>query len=878
MAASAAGNGSKCKNTENPAVSNCHISFGLPLTPPFSAFHPFPIPVRLSYLYQTVTRLLKSVFTFLLCLLAAAVSAQVRPVDGMFVLEGSVRAPGPSEPPPRMNLLLSDMRDSTLRFRGVSEEDGGFRFSRLPKGCYSLQMSHAGFGSQRIDSILLDDERPLAVLPPIDPASFERGMETIVVHARRPLVEQKDGNIVFNASESPIAQGSNASELLRSVPMVSMDAEGNPTVKGREPRILVDDRPVDMNARQLQDFLESMPGGLIERIEVMVNPPPQYANEPGGVINIVTRKGRTGFGGRVAVHAGTRGEGGVNGSLNHRSKGLNLQLQAGIGFTTLMGEGRSDRENRFPDSTNRLLTEQSFVNRSLRPSFRLNVEQEAGRRGTLGLTVQLNRNTFRNGSSIDYANLNRFGEAHRRSVRDIRNHGDRPSSSFNLSYTLRGARKGEQLRLLASHGRSGSYSLRDFRQSFFDGDMRPTLGDSAQEQHEDDIGRSLQLRATYDRPFAGDRTILSLTATHQLNRSHVVLDGFDKDPASGDLTAVPRLGNEFRFRQTVEAARLSLKQRLGEGFWLTAGSGLERTGIRFDLVRDSKNAENGYLNWMPFANLSRNWGEGRSLTLVYRRTLRRPGIRELNPAMEYNDPYNVRYGNPYLAPSSSHTFDLAYGRATRKLQFNAGVGYNRVQGIFAMVRSLKEAGVTEATWYNIGDKDEFEGSGWIVWTPDKAVRIDGNITYTYNRFERSVVEANRFRNGGSMQARAGLSLNPSPQWSLSANLSVDRIANPQGAVRSTVATVIGGQYRLLKRRMSVALNLTDPFFQQRHRSVTEGARFRTEGYSLTRTRNVRLTVSYSFNSQKATGKTGKAGNAVKPVEAKKGVSEPQRRL
>ena len=765
--------------------------------------------------------------------------------------------------PLRVNLLLTDLSDSSRRFHGVSDEKGDYRFVGLPIGRYRLLFSHAGHGSLRIDSILLEPLNPSVVLPPVDPSSFGKGMDAIVVLARKPLVEQKDGNLVFNATESPLAQGSNAAELLRSVPMVSVDAEGNPTVKGREPRILVDDRPVEMNARQLQDFLESMPGGLIERIEVMVNPPPQYANEPGGVINIVTRKGRTGIGGRVAAYGGTRGEAGLNASLNYRRKGLNMQVQAGTGLSVLMGEGRSDRENRFPDSTNHLLTTQSYVNRGIRPNFRLNLEQEAGARGLLGLTLQYNRNVSDNRSSISYANLNRFGEAYRRSLRGIGNEGDRRSASLNLSYTLRGRRKGEQLRLLASHGRSGYSSLRDFGQSFYDGEMRPTLADSAQEQHEDDVDRSLQLRATYDRPLKGGATFLSFTATHQLNRSRVVMDGFDKDPASGDLTSVPRLSNEFSFRQTVDAFRMSVKQRLAERFWLTAGTGLEQTGIYFDLVRDSKEARNGYLNWMPFANLTRNWGEGRGLTLVYRRTLRRPGIRELNPAMEYNDPYNVRFGNPYLSPSSSHNFDLTYARTGGLLQFNGGVGYNRVQGIFAMVRSLKEGGVTEATWYNIGDRDEFEGSGWMSWTPNKAVKLDGNITYTYNRYEKQVVEANRFRNGGSLQARMGFHANPSPLWSVSANLSLDRIANPQGAVRSTLSTVFGGQYRLLQRRMTLALNVTDPFFQQRYRSVTEGVRFRTEGYSLTRTRNIRLTVGYSFNNQKKTERGNPGGEASK---------------
>ena len=119
-------------------------------------------------------------------------------------------------------------------------------------------------------------------------------LDEIIVYAEKPLIESKEGNITFNAGESALAAGSNASDLLESVPLVSKDASGKITVRGKEPKVLIDDKPVELNLQQLQDLLESMPGSSIEKIEVMTNPPPQYANEQGGVINIVTKKGKVG--------------------------------------------------------------------------------------------------------------------------------------------------------------------------------------------------------------------------------------------------------------------------------------------------------------------------------------------------------------------------------------------------------------------------------------------------------------------------------------------------------------------------------------------------------------------------------------------------------
>ena len=95
---------------------------------------------------------------------------------------------------------------------------------------------------------------------------------------------------------------------------------------------------------------------MIERIEVMTNPPPQYANEQGGVINIVTRKGKVGVGGRIGIYAGTRGEGGINGNFNYRKKGLAINFHAGAGFNQWEGNGYSRRQNLYPDSTNNFNT------------------------------------------------------------------------------------------------------------------------------------------------------------------------------------------------------------------------------------------------------------------------------------------------------------------------------------------------------------------------------------------------------------------------------------------------------------------------------------------------------------------------------------------
>jgi outer membrane receptor protein involved in Fe transport len=746
--------------------------------------------------------------------------------------------------------------DSGLRRMAVTDAQGEFAIDGLPFGWYVVQISSSGHDPLTVDSLHIRPDKPILLLNDLVLSIHTTGLETIVIHAEKPLLESKDGNIVFNATESPLSAGSNASELLRNIPLVAQDPDGKVTVRGREPRILIDDKPVEMSARQMQDFLESLPGSMIEKIEVMTNPPAQYANEPGGVINIVTRKGRTGWNARINATGGSRGETALNGHAGLRRKDLSIQFTAGTGYSRVLGQSEYVRTNRFPDSTNRLLTSNGSDNISWRPLARLAIDQDIDARNILSAAVQFNAHRYRNANQIGYRNENRNGQVYRSSLRQVANDGDNINPDVSLSYIRKGRLKGEQLRFNGSSAYSGTDGLRDFRQSFFNALRQPLAGgDSAQQQDETTISRSLSLRLAYDKPIVPERTILSTAAAFIRNATHVDLQSFDLPSAGASKTPRSSLSNVFDFRQDILAGTLSLRQRLAERFWATTGVTYESTSILFDLIRDAKEVRNGYENWLPFANISRYWNRKSSLSLVYRATLRRPGIRELNPTIDYTDPYNLRFGNASLLPSPTHSIDLNFGRTLERFQMNAGIGYNRVDDIFATVRTLQDDGRTYITWQNISGREEFEANGWMNLNLSGGFRMNANANYSYNRYSSRDILVNRYRNAASINGRVNLTYAPKPQvWNTTASIGLNRYANPQGTVRSTVNMVFGAQYRFLKRRFIVTAQAVDPFIQQEYRTLTEGVNFRTEGFSLSRTRNYRLTLGYNMSGSLGSGR------------------------
>ncbi|HSF45567.1 MAG TPA: TonB-dependent receptor, partial [Chitinophagaceae bacterium] len=731
----------------------------------------------------------------------------------------------------------------------LSDKTGFFSFDSLPNAYYRLKVSFMGFGNLVIDSIHIHKEKKDIILGELSMKPSTGNMEAIVIYIEKPLIQTKDGNVVMNVGESPLAAGSSAADLLKNMPLVNTDPDGKVTVRGREPRILVDEKPVDLNGQQLNDFLESFPGGMIEKVEVMTNPPAQFANEPGGVINIVTRKGKTGTTGRVTVFGGSRGELGGSASLNLRKKGLSLSLVAGNNYNQFKGNGSSVRENFYTDSSNELRTENQYVNTSLRPYVRFNIDYDFNAKNNLAVQTQYNGNKFENDGLTTYRNINDAGELYRISERNIISEGNSTNPSINATYTRRGKAQGEQLRFTVNVNSSHQDNDKYFRQEFFDSKYQPAGPDSVQSQLGETSNLSYNLRLNYDKPFNEGRTTVSTGASWNDQRSRVVLNSYYQLP-SGENEFSELFSSDLLFNQKYLNLRASVKQQVSKGFFVTAGAVFSETEVFFDVYSQKTQSTNIYQNLLPFVNANKSYENGVNLNASYRKAIRRPGINEMNPAIDYTDPYNIRYGNPELLPSISHNFDLVGGRTIRKFYYNLGLGFNIVDDIFARVRTLVEGGKTIITWENISARKEYELSGWTGYNFTKSLRLNFNAGYSYATYSEYDIRVNKYQNGGSWNSKLNVTYSPDEYWNFSANTNFNRFANPQGSVRSTVAMNIGIQRKFLQKKLLATLNMVDPIIQQTYDNVTVGTNFRVSSTGLTETRNFRLTLTYLFTVKK----------------------------
>lgn len=789
---------------------------------------------------QKLTLLLIAFFT---------ITSLLSQVTGSGILTGSV-IDGENKPVEGATVSLIPFNDSLDSRSAMTIKNGLFGFNNIPFGYFRLEISFVGKQTLTYDSIWFRTERfdfnmDDIVLPNADPEQ----LQAVIVYAEKPLIESKDGNITFNAGESALAAGSNASELLNTVPLVVKDPDGKITIRGKEPKILIDDKPVELNLEQLQDLLESLPGSAIEKIEVMTNPPPEYANEPGGVINIITKKNKTGVSGRVSVTAGTRGDLSYYGSLRYRKKGLSMRISAGSGHSNYTGEGYSIRNNIYEDSSNFFNSVYSNTNKGFRPNFRISIDYDFNKHHMIDFSLRYNENHYDNTSLTEYSNINRFDEVWQLSNRNAFNNGDNISPDMNLRYTWKG-KPGETFRIIAGANLSTSKNKREFYQVFLNPDGSPIGEDSIQQQVNDNLVNGHYIRMSYDKMLDNNKTFISLGSVYNRSNNHIKADAANIKLPGGIIEQLEALSNDFWFHQGVSNFRASAKQILPGDFSFTAGTSLEKTDIRFDLIKEDKLVKNEYWTFLPFANINKRWKDKFSLTLSYRRTIRRPGINELNPTIDFSDPYNIRFGNEKLEASTTHNFDFVAGITDPKYFLNFGVGYNLVQDIFSRVQTLLPDGKTQLTWENISDRKEFEISSWNGITISKSFHLNINATYVYSQYSEYDKLVRKFRDRGSFSSNLGANYRIQDIWNFNAGFNLNRFGSPQGYARWNTSMHFGVRGRFMNRKLSVSLNVIDPFVNQKQRFFTYGANFNLESYRLTTTRRFRISLAYNITQKK----------------------------
>ncbi len=795
-------------------------------------------------------KLLFTFFVITFCTSVAFSQDSTLSKKGIGTINGNVVEDASGKAFPGASVILVSKNHVTPKRMSVADKTGSFIFEHLPFGLFKVEINFMGYSFLTIDSILIRSDKSEFNLGDLRLHKSSNQLNEVVVYAEKPLIENKDGKIVYNVSESPLNSGSNASDMLKNMPLVNTNPDGTILLRGKVPLILMDEKPTNLSAQQLTDFLESLPANVVEKVEIMVNPPPEYATYDGGIINIVTKKGRVGIYARLSESAGTKGEEGTSFNFSYRDAKLNINANAGYGIGEVRGKYYSRRENIFADSVNYFYSDGNYKNKYRRPNFRFQTDYDLSKRSVITFVYQGNLNYFDNFSSTVYQNLDSLKNVYKASTITNANNGNGYSHGLTLAYQWKGINPVERLQAMANINFSKNDNDRNFYQDFLQFNFLPTGLDSTQLQLTNNYTTYYFVRANYNKPLNDSGTIIFTTgSSFSRNNYHNILNTsylrrFDSTFVSNDL-----LSNDFLFYQNIFVARAGFIITLPLKLKIITGVQTEYTGTEFKFIKgNASNANNGYWELLPNITLRKEFDKSMNLSLTFRETIRRPGIAELNPTIDYSDPYNIRFGNPYIQPSLTDNYDMHFGYVQSKFNLSASLGFNKVKNVFNLISTLIDSsGKTQTTYKNISNQNGYQASFWSGITITSKFKINISAGYNFTEYSDLEKQLYRYQDGGTFYTTFNYSFAPDNLTVIEANNRYNNYASPQGRTHSNINMSLGIQRKFFDKKLVVSFTAIDPLGLQKYNGITTGSNFIVESYSESNSQNFRLSFNYQIS-------------------------------
>lgn len=720
-------------------------------------------------------------------------------------------------------------------------------------------------------------------------ASNELGQVEIV--AQKPLVKADIDKIEYNVQDDPDAQSNSVLEMLRKVPLVTVDGEDNIQVNGSSSfKVYVNGKPNNMMSNNPTEVLKSMPANSIKHIEVITNPGPKYdAEGVGGILNIVTvGSGLEGYTATFSANVSNRGAGGgafgtiksgkltVSARYNYNYNDQPRNYSSGSQHVTpeAVTENSSNLDY---DGSNK--GHGSFQSGSMEASY----EIDTLRLVTMSFGLWGGGN--KSNGSTDY--IATFPE-------NINAAPIYSYSAFNRSksswYSIDGGIDYQRLFKVKDRMLTFSYKINtrpqtsdSYTEYEIDNGYNPDWADylnRLKNQHNDgEQNTTHTFQADYTTPI-GKLHTLEAGAKYILRNNSSEDDRFDADD-TGKYEYNKDQSSHYKHLNDIIAAYL------GYGLKVKRLSG--RLGLRYEhtiqdvkyLVGRGEDFTKNFDDVVPSASIGYKLTDMSNLRLGYNMRIYRPGIWSLNPYLNDTDPSYISQGNPKLDSEKSHAFNLSYSNFTQKFNINISARYsftnNSIENVTRLMPDTEIEGlknptgkdVLYSTYANIGKTRYASVNGYVNWNATPRTRIYMNMSGNYSYLEGSEGMRN---DGWSLFAYGGAQQTLPHDWRISLNVfGQTPWIMLQGKGSSFFDYGLSVNKSFLDKRLTLsafASNFFKKYMDQS--STTEGSGFiRESNYKYSRQR-FGISVSYRIGELKASVK--KAARTISNDDVKSGGS------
>lgn len=809
---------------------------------------------------------MKKLILILTAILASSLITLAQPPIKSYQVKGIVADSISGKGLPYATISVQSATQGVVK-RLASDASGKFDFLMNTPGKYNVIFQSIGYQNRK-EEITLDGEKTKIDLGTVKINPGVQKIDEVSVVAQKPLVRTEVDKIVYSTESDPEAKTNNALEMLRKVPLVTVDGEDNIQVKGTSNfKILINGKSSSMMSQSPKDVLRSMPANTIKDIEVITNPSSKYEAEgTGGIINIITTKKQIdGFMGRVSAGADSRG--GFNSGIYATSKikkfGFSINYNHNE-YKQPRSDASTSRENLL-STTNRFTKSEGF-------------NKFSG-----------NSNMLMGEASYEIDSLNLVSLSFWGYAGGYNNKGEMMTRDFDISNIL--ARQfNNQTRMNMGYGSlSGNI---DYQRTFKKPDKTLTISykldrSPRNSDNENEINAilnydSYRQRSSNDASGTEHTFQLDyydpLTKVHQIesgvkyilrqniSNSDVLRYNFANQVWASDPTKI----NDMDYDQHVFGLYVGYVMKLKK---ISIKTGLRTEGtINDGIFKSVKNTTftNKMFNVIPYVTLSKNMNKGQNMKLSYTQRLSRPGIWYLNPFVNDLDPLNISYGNPKLDAEVSHTFDFSYGKFTPKYNFNLSMNSAFTNNTIESISTMQSNGVKATTYENIGKNQRYGGYlfGSVKLLKQK-LSLNTNMGVTYSILESNdgrSLKNEGFNYNGSLNCRYTAWKN----GTISANGGVfsPRIML-QGKSSFYYYNSLSLSQELFKKKLSASLSISDPFRSRaKYTQTYDDPTFSQKSINYSYNRQVRIYLSYRFGQMKSEIK--KARRGIKNEDVKSG--------
>lgn len=480
----------------------------------------------------------------------------------------------------------------------------------------------------------------------------------VTVVASKPMIQMGVDRRIFNVDKNITTTGQTATEIMKNVPGVNVDIDGNVTLRNAAPTIFVDGRPTTLT-------LDQIPADAIESVEIITNPSAKFDASGGtaGILNVILKKNRkAGYNGSVRAGIDSRGKINLGGDINIKQGKINFFASLNYNQRKSISKGNTYRENLYADKLENTILNQ-FSNSTNNGYFlfgRIGFDYLMDNRNTLTVSASMPTGRF-NSNQNDAIHIDTLTSpvtsqlAQRTTINKRRFNNFGPAIGYKHLFP----KQGHELTADVNFNRSSNSGNGDYTTYYYD-ESGTVIGNPALQKLTSSGSNSFwTIQTDYILPIKKGKIEAGLRAAIRDNKNENINSAYDY--SLHQFVPIVSASSNYKFNDQVYAAYTTYSSKLGETFSYQLGLRAESSQYRGELINTGEQFSNRYpFQLFPSVFLTKSFGGGNDLQFNYSRRINRPNFFQLIPFYDVSDVLNISVGNPGLRPEFTNSFEVNY--------------------------------------------------------------------------------------------------------------------------------------------------------------------------------------------------------------------------